>query len=133
MLKELVIKTNQREEIIDITNNLEEIINEAGINSGICVLFVTHTSAGLIINENLDETVRTDVLDTLNTIAPRGGNFKHCHDDNGDSHIKASLINTSINVIINDGQLLFGQWQRVLFCEFDGPRDRKIYIKIVSD
>ena len=133
MLRLFKIKTNQREEIIDITDTIEELLKESVIDNGICIVFVMHTSAGIILNEDLDDTVRTDILNTLNKIAPRDSSFKHFHDGNGDSHIKASLIGTSINLIVSNGFILLGQWQRVLFCEFDGPRIRKVYIKILAD
>ena len=132
MLKELIIETKQREEIIDVTDPVEQLVKEAGIKSGICCLFVSHTSAGLTINENLDDTVSTDILDTFNKIAPVNGNFKHCHDGNGDSHIKAAIIGGSVSIIINNSRLLLGRWQRILFCEFDGPKDRKIFVKLIS-
>ncbi len=133
MVDELVIKSTKREEIIDITESLEKILNSSGINEGICSIFVMHTSSAIIINENLDDTIMTDILYTLNEIAPRDGIFKHFQDGNADSHIKASILGVSLNIIIHKSKFLLGTYQRVLFCEFDGPRERKIAIKLIPD
>ena len=115
MILETKIKTKKREEIIDITGHIKNTINNK-IEEGNCLLFVKHTSASIIINECLDSTVLSDILKTLNIIAPRNSErYTHIHDKNADSHIKASILGSSVNLIINDGQLFLGKYQRILF------------------
>ena len=131
MLKTLEIKTNSRAEIIDITDRIQKVISENKIKSGICILYVPHTTAGITINENYDPSVKADILDVLEKIAPLSARYKHT-EGNADSHIKTSLVGSSATVLIEEGKILLGSWQGILFCEFDGPRTRKLVVKVIE-
>jgi len=130
MLKEIAIRTNARTQILDISAQIQEVIEESGISKGLCYIFVPHTTAGITINENADPNVKKDILMELNKIVPFNDNYNHL-EGNSAAHIKASLMGFSLNVIIKNGQLLLGTWQGICFCEFDGPRTRHLYVKIV--
>ncbi|WP_427338207.1 secondary thiamine-phosphate synthase enzyme YjbQ [Caloranaerobacter sp. DY30410] len=132
MIKTLQIKTEKHTEFIDITRKVQEIIMSSKVKSGVCYIFVPHTTAGITINENADPDVKSDMLMELNKIIPFDDNYKHI-EGNSSAHIKASLLGFSETVFIEDGQLLLGTWQGIYFCEFDGPRFRKVYVKIIED
>jgi len=132
MIKKLEIKTNSRSEIIDITDKIQKIISDSKIKSGICIIYVPHTTAGITVNENYDPSVRTDILDYLEKIAPAAARYKHT-EGNADSHIKTSVVGSSATLVIEDGKILLGNWQGIMFCEFDGPRTRKLVIKLLED
>jgi len=132
MFKVIRIKSKKRIEAIEITGYVRNIIKEVGIKDGICILYVPHTTAGIIINENSDPNVIEDILDRLNEIIPPDLNYKHL-EGNADSHIKSSITSNSVNLIIENGELMLGTWQGVFFLEFDGPRERKIYCKILRN
>ncbi len=123
------IDTPSRETIIDITDEVRKIVKASGIKDGICFIHVPHTTAGVTINENADPDVKEDILRGLNEIIPQI-RFKHL-EGNSDAHIKSVLVGTSINLMIENGDIQLGTWQGVYFCEFDGPRHRKVYVKIV--
>lgn len=125
------IRTNKSQEFIDITHLINEEIKRTNVKDGIAVVFVPHTTAGVTINENTDPDVVEDILSSLNKSFPVNGNYLH-YEGNSHAHIKASLMGSSCTVIIENGRMKLGTWQGVYFCEFDGPRDRKIYIKIVG-
>jgi secondary thiamine-phosphate synthase enzyme len=126
-VKTLKIKSTKREEMIDITRDVEGHLPKEG--DGICVLFVQHTTCGLTVNENADPDVQTDMLGFLRRFIPQHEpNFRHA-EQNSDAHIKASLVGTSVTVPFRNGRLLLGRWQAVYLCEFDGPRERKIVLK----
>ncbi|ADI02285.1 protein of unknown function UPF0047 [Syntrophothermus lipocalidus DSM 12680] len=125
------VKTRQRTEIIDITGNIEQLVASSGVTSGVVTVFVPHTTAGITINENADPTVKQDILATLAQIIPaKTGYYQHL-EGNSDAHIKASLVGSSVNVLIHNGHLVLGTWQGVMFCEFDGPRQRQVWVKIL--
>lgn len=128
---EFNIRTSKREEFINITSHIKGAIKESGVENGIVIIFVPHTTAGVTINENADSDVTIDMINGLNEIVPNLKNFKHI-EGNSDAHIKASLIGSSVTVIIENGNLKLGTWQGIYFCEFDGPRLRKFYIKIIE-
>ena len=130
MLKEIAIRTNARTQILDITAQIQEAIDESGISKGLCYIFVPHTTAGITINENADPNVKEDILMELNKVVPFNDNYNHL-EGNSAAHIKASLMGFSQNIIIENGQLLLGTWQGICFCEFDGPRTRHLYVKIM--
>lgn len=130
MLRTLNVKSRSRTELIDITAEVNQIVRESGIRSGICYLYVPHTTAGITINEGADPSVKKDILATLNKLIPFEGNYQHT-EGNSDAHIKSSLIGVSAMVPIDEGRLLMGTWQSIFFCEFDGPRNRKVLIKIL--
>ena len=129
---EFNITTTKREEFINITRYVKQAVNESKINDGIVVVFIPHTTAGVTINENADPDVLFDMINGLKRIAPFGENYRHI-EGNSDAHIKASLIGSSVTVIVEDGNLKLGTWQGIYFCEFDGPRNRKFYIRIIED
>lgn len=132
MLETLSIKTSYRNEMIDITKSIEKLILEKKIISATLIIFVNHTTSGITINENADPDVKKDILEFLNVKIPKNYNFSHL-EGNSDAHIKASLIGSSVTIFVNNCSLVLGTWQGVYFCEFDGPRTRNIFIKIIKD
>ncbi len=125
---ELSISSSKRNELIDITSKIQELIN---IDNGICFIYCPHTTAAITINENADPDVKTDILGHLNSLIPENSNFKHS-EGNSDAHIKSSIIGASETIIIKNRKLQLGTWQSIFFCEFDGPRQRKVIIKIME-
>ncbi|MDD2352579.1 MAG: secondary thiamine-phosphate synthase enzyme YjbQ [Candidatus Caldatribacteriota bacterium] len=130
MVKTFSVSTNNRTEMVDITSNVQEIIQESKQQEGLCIIFIPHTTAAVTINENADPSVHKDILTELNKIVPFDDNYSHT-EGNSSAHIKSSMIGSSINVIIEDGKLKLGTWQGIYFCEFDGPRTRKVWVKII--
>jgi len=122
-------KTHAKEELVDITSVVRAEVESRGIASGICVVYAPHTTAGLIINENADPDVRKDILMALRSIVPDSLPYLHT-EGNSPGHVKASITGASVTVMIENGRLMLGVWQGIFFCEFDGPRQRKVYIKI---
>jgi len=131
MIKEIGVKTSSRVELIDITHLVEKAISESKIKSGLCTIYVPHTTAAVTINENADPSVRRDIIAELNKVIPFDDNYSHL-EGNAAAHIKASIIGTSETILVNGGSLVLGTWQGIYFCEFDGPRNRKVIIKIVE-
>ena len=123
------IKTNSRTSMTDITSKVQQVVKESSVKSGICTVFVPHTTAGITINENADPDVVSDMLKEVNKVIPFDDNYLHM-EGNSAAHIKATLFGFSVQVIVEDGRLQLGTWQGIYFCEFDGPRDRKVYVKI---
>lgn len=132
MFSKLQVKTDSRTQFVDVTGKVESVIKEHGMKSGICQLFVPHTTAGITINENADPSVVRDMLKELNKIIPFDDNYDHS-EGNSAAHIKSSLVGPSLSLIIEDGRIQFGTWQGIYFCEFDGPRNRKLWVKLISD
>jgi secondary thiamine-phosphate synthase enzyme len=132
MLKEITIKTNAQTEILDITAQVQNAVDESGITEGLCCVFVPHTTAGVTINENADPSVKQDITMELNKVIPFDDNYSHL-EGNSAAHIKASIIGSSVNVPVKNNYLLLGTWQGICFCEFDGPRTRKYYVKIIEN
>jgi len=128
-LNRLSIRTHSRSELIDITPLVKDIVDKSKIENGICYVFIPHTTAGIIINENADPSVRQDILTELDRIVPWQGNYSHL-EGNAAAHIKASLVGSSETIPIENGELLLGTWQGVFFAEFDGPRRREVWVKI---
>ncbi len=123
-MRNLSVKSSQREEMVEITSEAERLLPETG--SGICVLFTQHTTCGLTINENADPDVKSDMLGFLSRlIAQYDENFKH-FEHNSDAHIKSSLVGSSVTVPFTDGKFLLGRWQGIYLCEFDGARERNV-------
>jgi secondary thiamine-phosphate synthase enzyme len=129
--KEYSIRTSQKIEFINIDDKIEAALKEGGIENGICVVFVPHTTAGVTINENADPSVVRDIVMETNKIVPEDDNYRHS-EGNSAAHIKSSLIGPSLALIIDEGKIVYGTWQSVYFCEFDGPRSRRVMIKIVE-
>jgi len=117
--------------MVDITAKIEEVVVKSGVKSGICMVFVPHTTAGITINENADPDVVSDIVKEINKIVPFDDNYDHI-EGNSAAHIKASLFGFSQQMIIEEGRLLLGTWQGIYLCEFDGPRNRKVFIKIIE-
>ncbi len=125
------VKTNARSELRDITQDVARVIKQSGIQSGICHLYVPHTTAGICINEAADPDVAVDIANALDRLVPRDAGYKH-FEGNADSHVKATLVGASETIPIEGGQLALGRWQGIFFCEFDGPREREVNVKIIS-
>jgi len=125
------IKTFQRIEFIDITDQIESLVRKSEIIEGICILFVPHTTAGLTINENSDPAVKNDIRLKINKMIPYKEEYSH-NEGNSDAHIKSSLFGCSLNLIISGGKLVLGMWQGIYFCELDGPKNRNLYVKILA-
>jgi len=128
----LHLETQSRVEFKDVTSQIEQLVVKSGIQSGQCHVFVPHTSAAVMINENYDPGLRQDIADFLKKLAPPNADYQH-NDGNCDSHLKAILTGATTTLLIENGRLLLGRWQGVYFCEFDGPRRRDLHIKLVSD
>jgi len=127
----LTIQTRSKSELVDITHQAQEAVRQSGMQDGVCHLFVPHTTAGLTLNENWDPDVKRDVLLTLADIAPADPRHRHS-EGNSPAHIKASLMGASEMVLVDDGQLQLGRWQGIYLAEFDGPRRRKVWVKMVG-
>jgi secondary thiamine-phosphate synthase enzyme len=130
-MKILTIETRRREDLIDITDQIKELVDSEGVKTGICWVYVPHTTAGVTINENADPSVKTDILMALRQSVPDSLPYTHT-EGNSPAHVKSSLVGSSLPVIIENGNLALGTWQGILFCEFDGPRRRKLYVHIQS-
>lgn len=132
MIKEIPIKSRSRTEFIDITDHVQNVVTELHVKNGVCYLYVPHTTAALTINEGADPSVRRDIEEQLIKLVPFNGNYHHT-EGNSAAHIKASLLGSSEIVFIEDGRLRLGTWQSIYFCEFDGPRNRRVSLKIIKE
>jgi secondary thiamine-phosphate synthase enzyme len=130
-LETITIQTSAREELVDITRQVQEIVRNSGARMGMIWIYSPHTTAGITLQENADPDVRFDVLSHLRKLVPREAGFRH-REGNSDAHVKASLIGASQAVPLDNGRLLLGTWQALYFCEFDGPRSRKVLVKIME-
>jgi secondary thiamine-phosphate synthase enzyme len=128
----LQVETRSRVEFKDVTGLIQKLIAESGIRSGTCVVFVPHTTAAILVNENDDPALQKDLDNFLKQLAPRDRAYHH-NDGNCDAHLKASVIGSSKSLLIESGRLVMGRWQGVYFCEFDGPRRRDLRVKIIPD
>lgn len=131
MIKTFNIKSRAKAEFIDITETIKDIIKESAIKSGVCYLFVPHTTAGITINEGADSSVKRDILTAFNNLIPFEGDYQHM-EGNSPAHIKSSMVGVSLFVVIEEGKPLLGTWQSIFFCEFDGPRHRRVIVKVLS-
>jgi secondary thiamine-phosphate synthase enzyme len=132
MISKVDIKTHSREEFQDITRTVREIVGESGVASGVCYIFVPHTTAGVTVNEHADPSVVEDIIAQLDKMVPQHGSYRHL-EGNSPAHIKASLMGDSEALFIEDGEIVLGTWQGIFFCEFDGPRSRHLLVKIVAE
>ncbi|WP_298270137.1 secondary thiamine-phosphate synthase enzyme YjbQ [Geobacter sp.] len=132
MVRYLEITSRGRTELIDITRLVQEQVRDSGVRNGTCHLFVLHTTAGITVNEGADPAVHRDMTSFLNRLVPVDHFFTHV-EGNSDAHIKSTLTGTSLTLFVTDGKPLLGTWQSVYFCEFDGPRQRRVAVKITSD
>ncbi len=131
MVKYINVKSRVRNEFIDITDKIQEVVKEEGITSGICYIYVPHTTAGITINEGADTSVQRDIQVALSKLVPFEADYSH-REGNADAHIKSTLVGTSKVVFVDDGKLHLGTWQAIYFCEFDGPRHRRVAVKVVK-
>jgi secondary thiamine-phosphate synthase enzyme len=132
IFEDLNIKTTKREILIDLTSDIDKIVRENNIQEGVCRLFVPHTTAGITINENADPAVLRDIINHLAKLIPQNAGFSH-GEGNSDAHIKSSLMGISINILIHNGRLMLGTWQGIMFAEYDGPRNRKLFVQIQGE
>ena len=131
MIHTLSVRTTSRTEMVDITGQIQELVRQSGVTEGVCHLFEAHTTAGLTINENADPSVQADILMVLNRIISDKEAYRHL-EGNSPAHIKASLMGPQLTVLVSNGSLFLGTWQGVFLCEFDGPRTRKVHLKIMA-
>ncbi len=127
-MEKMFLSTSRRVEIIDITSMVSDKVRS--VKDGVVVLYVPHTTAGVFVNEGFDPTVREDLIETLQRLVPYGANYRHL-EGNADAHIKSALIGSSVTVMVEEGKLLLGRWQSIFFAEFDGPRRREVWLKIL--
>jgi secondary thiamine-phosphate synthase enzyme len=131
-MKTIELQTRHKEEFIDIAAEIQEAVRASKIECGICLVYVPHTTAGLTINEHADPDVATDILMALKRLVPDSLSWNHS-EGNAPAHVKASLVGSSVLIIVEGGRLALGTWQGVFFCEFDGPRRRGVYLKMLAD
>ena len=130
-MDEIQVKTRKHTEMIDITSQVNGLVRKSGVQSGVCTVFVPHTTAGVTINENADPAVMRDILMEINKVIPLKDGYDHM-EGNSAAHIKSSLFGCSCSIIIEDSSLRLGTWQSIFFCEFDGPRTRKAWIQVTG-
>jgi len=132
MISYLTLRSREKTELIDITARVEELLGAARVTSGCCDIFVLHTTAGITVNEGADPAVQRDIAECLNRLVPNAHYFTHA-EGNSAAHVKASLVGTSQRLLVDRGKLLLGTWQALYLCEFDGPRERKVAVRICAD
>ena len=132
MIQTVQVKSSRRTDFIDITHSVQEVIRKSGVGEGVCHLFIPHTTAAVTINENADPSVTRDILTMLDKLIPSEDDYRHL-EGNSPAHIKSSLLGCSETVLVESGKLVLGTWQGIFFCEFDGPRSRKVYVKVVKE
>jgi secondary thiamine-phosphate synthase enzyme len=125
------VRTGAREEMVDVTSQVAACVRESGVADGACLVYVSHTTAGVTINENADPSVRRDILTTLRRLVPHQGDYTH-GEGNSDAHVKTSLMGSSAWIPVSGGKLALGTWQGVFFCEFDGPRTRTVRVQVIG-
>ena len=130
-LYQFSLSTKRQQEFVDITGFLRQPIEDAGVSSGLAVDYCPHTTAGITINENADPDVVRDIIATLDKVFPVQGDYRH-YEGNSHAHLKSSYVGAEKTIIIKDGKPLLGTWQSVFFCEFDGPRNRRVFIKVLA-
>lgn len=131
MIRYINVKSGSRIELIDVTDEVQKEISESGVKDGVCYLYVPHTTAAVTVNEGADPSVRRDIVRTLSRLVPKDANYAH-REGNADAHIKSSAVGISCFVFVEDGKLVLGTWQSIYFCEFDGPRHRRLSLKVVK-
>ncbi|MGO8990507.1 MAG: secondary thiamine-phosphate synthase enzyme YjbQ [bacterium] len=131
MIQTFQVRTTAKTEFVDITHSVQEAVRKIGLEDGVCIVFIPHTTAAVTINENADSSVVHDIVMELNKIIPFEDQYRHS-EGNSPAHIKASLVGCSEIVFVESGKLVLGTWQGIFFCEFDGPRNRKVHVKVVK-
>ena len=129
MPKTISVQTNARTDMIDITSKVQAEISKSEVKTGLCTVYVPHTTAGITINEGADPAVCEDIMKKMNHLVPQDAGYRHL-EGNADSHIKATLVGSSVTVIVEKSRLVLGTWQKIFFCDFDGPRSRRVYVSI---
>jgi secondary thiamine-phosphate synthase enzyme len=132
MLQTLTLRTSSHNEFLDVTREIQAAVLESGVREGLCHLFVAHTTAALTINENADPSVKSDILMVLNKIISDQEPYRHL-EGNSPAHIKASLLGPQLTLMVSNGRLVLGTWQGIYLCEFDGPRSRRLHLKVMGD
>ncbi len=131
-MREIKVISKKRTEMIDITSDIQRVIDDLDIQKGLAVIYVPHTTAGITINEGADPSVQRDIIGTLKKIVPESSDYHHM-EGNSDAHIKASILGSSVSVIIKNNRLVLGTWQHIFFFEGDGPRHRKVYLDFIKN
>lgn len=129
-MTDLAVRTHRRVELVDITGHVAGVIAQSGVPAGLCNVFATHTTAAVIVSENWDPDVASDLLRHLEHLVPRDGGFRHA-EGNAQAHILSVMLGTSLNIPVRDGKLALGRWQGVMLAEFDGPRERTVVVSVV--
>jgi secondary thiamine-phosphate synthase enzyme len=130
-MKEINVRTSSQVEMIDITAAVQEAVKKEDVQDGYCIVFTTHTTAAVTINENADPEVPRDIISALEKVVPQNASYRHA-EGNSPAHVKSSLVGVSEIVLIENGRLVLGTWQSVFFCEFDGPQTRKVVVKVIK-
>jgi len=131
MIKTLTVPTRNREELVNVTSAVQEVVSEAGVTSGMVICYCPHTTGAVTINEGADPDVKRDIIYKLNKEIPMNDGYHH-GEGNSDAHVKSSLVGCSEQVLVEDGRLVLGTWQTLYFCEFDGPRQRRLIVRVVA-
>ena len=126
------VKTASRSQMVDVTDRVQRILTQTGVEDGFVIVYVPHTTAAVTINENADPDVKHDLLKKLEEMVPKRESYYRHGEGNSDSHVKVSMVGPSVTVIVDQGRLVLGRWQGIYFCEFDGPRERELYVKVVD-
>ena len=126
------VRTSQRSQIVDLTPTVQRLVRDNAVRSGMAIVYVPHTTAGVTINENADPDVKHDMLRKLDELVPKEESYYQHGEGNSDSHVKTAMVGNSATILIEDNKLVLGTWQGIYFCEFDGPRERKVLVKLVS-
>ena len=132
-MQTIEVRTNEKLEFINITSQVKKALSSGALERGLLIVFVPHTSAGITINENADPTVETDIVKDLTRLLPGAQKYYEHFEGNSASHTMASMVGSSITIIVEDGQLALGRWQGIFFCEFDGPRSRQVHVSWVGE
>jgi secondary thiamine-phosphate synthase enzyme len=132
MIKEIALSTHARLQMLPIDREVEAVVAESGVAEGTCMIWVPHTTAGVTVNENADPSVIRDILYATGKVFPNDDTFHHV-EGNSDAHVKSSLFGPSLTLLVAESRLVLGTWQSVYFCEFDGPRERRYYVKVTAD
>lgn len=130
-METISVSSKSRNQLIDITSDVKKAVQESGISEGACVVFTPHTTAAVTINENADPSVKSDITMKLSDVIDQDSRYRHM-EGNSDSHIKSSLVGCSEHILVENGRLILGTWQGIMFCEFDGPRSRRVHVKVVG-
>jgi secondary thiamine-phosphate synthase enzyme len=128
-MKEIRVNTRNRTHLVDITKEIANVVRDSGVEAGVVTVFCPHTTGGLTLNENADPDVQTDIDKILDRVVPWTGGYKH-GEGNSAAHVKASMMGSSVQIIVEGGKMQLGTWQAIYFCEFDGPRSRKVWITV---